>query len=274
MPLSWAKLGAIETWLTGPSARNSEFWWVEGQLALAEGRLEFARQDLRTTGSSRAIVERMNAARLGLKVVETNPRATDLQRGRATRALATLSATKVGAPTAGVQSGLIRRAAWRARAPKRNQLTPSGNRYTRITVHHSADSITPQLDGTQASSGAAIRKIQEVHMYKLKDPYGDIGYHYLIDPSGRLFEGRELRWQGAHAKGSNNKRNIGICLLGNFEHSAPTRAALATLESTLGNLRGRYNIGRSQIFGHLDFRNTLCPGEHLMQWVRRYSGRR
>ena len=273
MPLSWAKLGAIETWLTGPSARNSNFWWVEGQLALAEGRLEFARQDLASAGSSRAVVERINASRLGLKVVETNSRATDLQRDRASRALASLERLKVGPYTTG-SSRAIPRSTWRARAPRRNQLTPSGNRYTRITIHHSADSITPQLDGTQGSSAIAIRKIQQVHMNSSKDPYGDIGYHFVIDPSGRLFEGRELRWQGAHAKGANNRANIGICVLGNFEHGRPSRAALATLERTLGDLRGRYNIARNQVYGHLDFRNTLCPGEHLMHWVRSYSGRR
>ena len=31
MQLSWGKLAAIENWLQGPSARDSEYWWVEGQ---------------------------------------------------------------------------------------------------------------------------------------------------------------------------------------------------------------------------------------------------
>ncbi len=100
--------------------------------------------------------------------------------------------------------------------------------------------------------------------------YGDIGYHFVIDPYGRLFEGRDLRYQGAHANGDNNVGNIGICLIGNFEKEKPTQAALDALEREIGALRQKYDIPRSRVYGHRELRATECPGDALMRWVERY----
>ena len=274
MSLSWGKLAAIENWLQGPSARRSEYWWVEGQLALGEGRLQFAREDLENGRDGKPVRERLWAARQGFSVVKKNSRASSLQRRRATRGLSALDSLKTPTQASSTKNKLIRRSSWRARAARPREMTPSRNRFSRITVHHSADSITPQLDGSLASSGDALRRLQRVHMDGPKTGYGDMGYHFLIDPQGRLFEGRELAYQGAHAGNStSNKENIGICLLGNFQDHGPSSAAMRTLENTLADLRGLYNISNRRVFGHMDFKNTLCPGEHLMAWVKRYSGR-
>ena len=118
---------------------------------------------------------------------------------------------------------------------------------------------------------STIRKIQRAHIDA--SGYGDIGYHFLIGPSGRVFEGRSLEWQGAHAYKDNNVGNVGICLLGNFEETRPTPEQLRALEGLVADLSARYDIPRNRVYGHREFRTTLCPGRNLMVWVSTYRRR-
>jgi N-acetyl-anhydromuramyl-L-alanine amidase AmpD len=86
-----------------------------------------------------------------------------------------------------------------------------------------------------------------------------------------VFQGRDLVWQGAHAAGSNNVQNIGVCLIGNFDDEKPSAAALDALERLLDDLRKKHGIARSQVLGHGDLKKTDCPGKNLEPWVKRYS---
>lgn len=101
------------------------------------------------------------------------------------------------------------RATWQARAPDLNapsehglfdpEFNPEGwlmyteplpEVYNTLIVHHSA------LD---LSYGPY--QIQQLHMQN--KGYADIGYHFLIDESGRVSEGRYIRARGAHTGGYN-----------------------------------------------------------------------
>ena len=138
-------------------------------------------------------------------------------------------------------------------------------------MHHSA----PARGGNLSSPGSVpgeLQRIQRYHMEQTSPRCGDIGYHFLIDPWGEVYEGRELAWQGAHAGGVNNHGNIGICLLGNFEATRPSSAALESLERLLDELTAKYRIQKSEsrILGHGELKTTVCPGRGLMAWVERY----
>lgn len=157
------------------------------------------------------------------------------------------------------------RSAWRAAAPNRRDLEPMG-RPTRLTIHHSAVYFR---DTKTATSAAQIQRIQRDHMQS--SGWADIGYHYLIDPAGRVWQGREVRWQGAHAEGRNNVGNIGICVLGNFVRGrtgqAPSRAQVAALRALVQDLLQRYDFGADAIYCHRDFKPTECPGPLLQPAV-------
>ncbi|NJM41636.1 MAG: N-acetylmuramoyl-L-alanine amidase [Anaerolineae bacterium] len=118
-----------------------------------------------------------------------------------------------------------------------------------VVVHHSA---LPLSDGP--------REIQ-IHHLKGKG-YADIGYHFVIDAAGEMFEGRPLNVRGAHAGGFNTGC-VGICLLGNFEESAPTAAQLTALEVLASALKRQFGI--THLAGHRDFQPTatVCPGAGL-----------
>jgi hypothetical protein len=133
-------------------------------------------------------------------------------------------------------------------------------------VHHSAEASGSDLDGSITSSAEAIRRIQ--HHAMSERSFGDIGYHFLIDPEGRVFEGRSMAWQGAHAGGDNNIENVGVCLLGNFETGRPSQEALDALSRTLDHLCRSYGIPRNRVHAHLELKNTLCPGRELTRWLK------
>ena len=142
----------------------------------------------------------------------------------------------------------------------------------RITVHHSGGKTIGDLD--RQASGQLIKSIQEDHQKHRH--WSDIGYHYIIDTGGRIWEGRSVALVGAHAGStSGNQANLGVLVLGNFDHQAPTAAELESLERLLEALRRRYGIPRSQVYGHGEVRRegglgpTNCPGKELERWIER-----
>jgi hypothetical protein len=266
-PLSWDKLAEVEAWLATQGYSGSDYWRIEAMLEIAQGRLKFSLKD-REDGSATeaALASRLGLARQGFEDILRDPAATQGQKHLARTYLEQVD--NALSPNLRTARPILARAQWGALAPRPTRLTRATGRWTKITVHHSAEAYGPVLDGSTQSSAGAIRRIQQ-HMMNGLD-YGDIGYHFLIDPVGRVFEGRSMAWQGAHAAGTNNVENIGVCLLGNFEETRPTQQALATLQSTLDHMRQRYRIPRSGVVAHGDLKNTLCPGRNLAAWLQRY----
>lgn len=279
-PLSWEKLARIETWLAEEADGSTPQWRNEAELVLNAGRLEFARRELERNPSSKDsaqiadITPRVKAAKSGFERVLLRSDLNAGQRKRAqdgaARADKILARTPAEKPTTSLP--VIARATWGALAAKPALMDKNVDGYTRITVHHSADANPVDLDGSAARTYEAARDIQRAHMNGKETHYGDIGYHFLIDPSGRVLEGRKLVWQGAHAKGDNNVRNVGVCLIGNFDEDKPTQAALNSLRTLLEDLRRTYDIDRQMVYGHRDLRGTRCPGENLARWLTTYRG--
>jgi len=119
-----------------------------------------------------------------------------------------------------------------------------------VIIHHSA---LPLSDGP--------REIQQLHLEERG--FADIGYQFLINETGQIYEGRALDVRGAHTL-SFNYGTIGICLIGNFEEIEPTSAQIVTLDTLLTDLLARFpRITR--LAGHNDLNPgaTLCPGGNL-----------
>jgi N-acetyl-anhydromuramyl-L-alanine amidase AmpD len=88
----------------------------------------------------------------------------------------------------------------------------------------------------------------------------------MLDYAGRVWEGRSLKYQGAHVSGQ-NPGNIGIVLLGNFEGQRPSAAQQANLTILVAELRSFFGISRRRVYGHRDLDSTLCPGRHLYKLI-------
>ena len=155
----------------------------------------------------------------------------------------------------------------------------------KVVVHHTA---TQNADPDPA---ATIRSIYYYHA--VTQAWGDIGYNFLIDESGRIYEGRysrsyaagvsptgqDLNGNGvtaAHAYGYNSG-TVGIALLGTLTNQDATPAARSALEHLIAWIDGSRGIDPQgaalytnpvngtqatfpNIAGHRDVGATECPG--------------
>ena len=169
------------------------------------------------------------------------------------------------------ESWFVPRLSWTRQPVVISRTTPMGGTPSRITVHHSGDK-----DDVNADSIAWLRQVDLNHIKGINhpEPWACIGYHFIIDPSGRIYEGRPLQYQGAHA-GNNlvNRLNIGICLIGNFDVQRVPPAQRTALLSSLDRLCLQYGISRASVFGHKKFKVTECPGRFLSQIIDAYTQR-
>jgi hypothetical protein len=133
-----------------------------------------------------------------------------------------------------------------------------------ITIHH--DGMTPYWGQTEMEARARLELILNGHRGK---GWSDIGYHYIIDRSGVVWQGRDVtRWQGAHVK-YRNENNIGVMCLGNFMLQAPSPAQVAALNRTVAQLRAYYKLRADVVKTHQEWpgAETLCPGTFLQAQV-------
>ncbi len=159
---------------------------------------------------------------------------------------------------------IVSREKWEARAPKGMHRRMSS--YEGFVVHHSA--------GPQPNDGAVtVRAIQRLHQDDPKFDFIDIGYNFLIDASGTIFQGRPVLEtgdlaRGAHAPGVNST-HVGICLLGCFHpkeagcDDMPAVGQLDSLVALCRHLTVRYWMRSPELAGHRDHRATDCPGDVL-----------
>ena len=150
-------------------------------------------------------------------------------------------------------------------------------------VHHSAG----ERPASPAESAAIVAGIQRFHIKV--NGWNDIGYNFLVDPFGQIFEGRgggvDANVVGAHARGF-NRGAVGVALMGDYHTGGtPTPEALAALATLLAwrldvahldpaTLRGIISGGSGlhppetvvtlrSVAGHRDTDFTACPGDHL-----------
>ena len=152
-------------------------------------------------------------------------------------------------------------------------------------VHHTAGR------NNDPNPAATVRAIY--YQKTVGSDFGDIGYNFLIDEQGRIYEGRHSRAyepgeehvaedlagnivRGGHARNYNDG-TVGIALLGTFQNRQPTKAARNALERLLAWKLERHGLdplGAStytnpilgttkflkNISGHRNVNATACPG--------------
>jgi hypothetical protein len=128
--------------------------------------------------------------------------------------------------------------------------TPAYTTVTHAVVHHTAGANSvPDWE-------AEIRSIWYLHT--VTNAWGDIGYNFLIDPNGVIYEGRA---GGDGAIGAHfscrNSNTVGVSLLGTYTSVLPTAAAMSSLESLLRELCKRLHIDPTAIVLHVPTGLTL-----------------
>lgn len=167
---------------------------------------------------------------------------------------------------------IIPRSSWAKGGLRESGAKHAMNGVRRITIHHTAmDSTDLRSRGDVASM---LERIRQEHLRR-DSRFIDIGYHYIIDPSGNIWAGRSTHLQGAHVK-DQNEHNLGICVMGNFEIQKPTRNQLGTLNGFVAEQMRRYNVHSTMLFTHRELGTSACPGinlQQVMQAARSRGGR-
>lgn len=115
------------------------------------------------------------------------------------------------------------------------------NNKTKIVIHHTADDYSALLTWWIDAAKKAIQNIYKYHT--VTKGRWDIGYNFLIDPAGNIYEWRAggAGVVGAHAAW-NNTSTIGISLMGNFNIQKPTDEQLQALVKLSTALAKKYKI--------------------------------
>jgi len=177
---------------------------------------------------------------------------------------------------------IIARPAWGADEEILRGRPRYASRVAFAVVHHTAGSNAY----TRAQSAAIVRGIELYHVRG--NGWNDIGYNFLVDRYGQVFEGRaggvDRNVIGAHAQGFNTG-STGVAVIGNYSSASLSAAAQKALVSLLawrldvahvdptgtirwtsgGNpefRRGRV-VSLRAVSGHRDTGPTSCPGASL-----------
>jgi len=139
-----------------------------------------------------------------------------------------------------------------------------------IVIHHSATNC------------GCVASFDDYH--RRNNGWDGVGYNFVIGNGSGSGNGQvetTFRWTGqktgAHCKTDEsnwaNKSAVGICLVGNFDNSRPSRNQMASLMKLVRFLSERYDIPASRIYGHNTTpghsTNTSCPGRNFpMSYVK------
>jgi len=177
---------------------------------------------------------------------------------------------------------IISRFSWQADESIRRHAPRYADRVHYAVVHHTAGSNAY----TREQSAAIVRGIEIYHVKG--NGWDDIGYNFLVDKYGQVFEGRyggvDRPVIGAHALGFNNGAT-GIAVIGSYSTTRISAAAKTALEQLLawrldlahvdplstltwrsgGNPRfpAGVPVFLRAISGHRDTGFTDCPGNAL-----------
>ncbi|MDT0201896.1 FG-GAP-like repeat-containing protein [Nocardioides sp. AE5] len=164
------------------------------------------------------------------------------------------------------------RAQWGANEKLREQSNPDYGVIQAGFVHHTVNAN----NYTAEQVPAILRSIYAYHTQSRG--WRDIGYNFLVDRFGRIWEGRwggvDRPVVGAHTSGYNYQA-FAMSAIGNFEQVAPTTAMLNAYgdlfawKLALGNVKAdgmSVKVGSKTmpaIQGHRDVGSTACPGKYL-----------
>jgi hypothetical protein len=178
---------------------------------------------------------------------------------------AAASGTAAIASGAAVEPDIDATAAWGAQPPRGTNPVITGGP-NKLIVHHTVSANT--ADFSRAQAHAHARWVQELHMDG--NGWRDSGYNFVVSRGGWITEGTTGSLaalthggrfvQGIHTSGQNTQA-LGIANEGAYHDGAvPPAAQWETLVTLCAFACEQYGIASHEIYGHMDFGSTLCPG--------------
>ncbi|XP_033756638.1 peptidoglycan recognition protein 1-like [Pecten maximus] len=159
---------------------------------------------------------------------------------------------------------IVSRSQWGAQDPtgKETMKTP----VKIVFIHHTAGGRT-----TSKEKGMEItRGIQGFHKEERK--WADIGYNFLVNEGGHVFEGRGWSLVGAHTKGMECSF---CCVLYHGETLTSTSQIPRAVKAVLDMIQLGIDTGKIskdyKVYGHRDVGATGCPGKYLYDIIKKWD---
>ncbi|MFV9507703.1 MAG: N-acetylmuramoyl-L-alanine amidase [Oscillochloridaceae bacterium umkhey_bin13] len=156
--------------------------------------------------------------------------------------LATLNSSGVARPA------VVSRTAWGNPDGQGSRATPAYRTVTHMVIHHTAEPNS--LSGSQQTWADRVRAIWSFHTFTRG--WGDIGYNYLIDPNGVIYEGRAGGDDAVGFHDTANFGSMGVAVIGTYsivQPTAPSQTSLVNLLAWKANQRGINPHGQAFYFG-------------------------
>jgi hypothetical protein len=119
--------------------------------------------------------------------------------------------------------------------------------------------------GGKPASSRGLSVPREVERIHLANGWSGVGYNFLVDLDGVIYEGRGWDGVGAQCPGY-NRNGIGVYVAIGGDQE-PTPEALASVRWLYDEACRRAGHDLRKM-GHRDGVKTACPGEHLYAWVK------
>jgi hypothetical protein len=119
-----------------------------------------------------------------------------------------------------------------------------------LVVHH-----------TGAPGDIAVRAIADEHV-RVNDWPG-IGYHFVIDPTGVIYQTQDLTTVSYHAR-QFNPAAAGIALMGDLTVALPTVEQMEALATLVARVLADLGLPASSVRGHREMVATPCPGDTFL----------
>jgi uncharacterized lipoprotein YddW (UPF0748 family) len=132
----------------------------------------------------------------------------------------------------------------------------------KITLHHtgSAEPMLPE--------DLAVEKVQALFSWSRESlNWWDLPYHFLIDPDGNIFEGRDLRYAGDINGLYDPRGHLKIAFIGNYNLQKPTSPQISASRSIISWAVKTFEIQPDKIYGHDDWMNTTGPGIYMRELI-------
>lgn len=184
-----------------------------------------------------------------------------------------------------LRPAIVTRAQWGAEESWATD-SQSSTELQAMYVHHTAGT-------NDYSPEQAVQQLRAIYHYHTRSlQWGDIGYHFLVDRFGTVYEGRRGAMDrlvlGAQAGGFNTN-TIGVSAMGNYELVDTPAVMVQALNDVLAWQAARHGLDVTQsttlvsrassgstakypygtevtvpvLLGHRDTNATLCPGRYL-----------
>ena len=272
--------------------RDNGGWskWTELELDLENTATEGGRPgtEPRWIGTSDGVAVRVASTSdfqpEGLKVATIDPGTSSETTPVSFESTSSVTATNTATQAAVSQPKIILRSAWGASNGGTCDSPIYGETTRGAVIHHTAGSNSY----TKAQSAGIVKATQAYHTGSRA--WCDIGYNFLVDKYGQIFEGRKggitKTVRAAHSgNGPVNQETMGVSLMGTFtstEATAAMKTAVVNLVSwrfgTYGvPAKGTYSLGGvslNRIAGHRNVVGTECPGAKVYNWLSASGGLR